>query len=456
MMANFSLERLNALRERLNALDVKYYIFFALFLYSFLFTISVARYDFNPSSLLRIGHYYAEQNSEITPEGAVYFVGNEEWGGNGYDGQIFYYYARTLLMKGVWPRGFSDAYRAPRVGYPLLVAPFSLFGSWATVFGMIFIQLFLVTAALAALYRMLPHRIRYLSLFFVFSPFTVQSGMLLLSDSIMISLQVIGFYYYRKIYGGNNVAKEESPPFGPEKTAGGGLKVSFYLLSLLFFSLAVLTKESSLFLFFPLGLAALFRRDVPRTILMLLVLVPMILWQFYLKTAHGMVPASFLKIFLSPLSGVGGLFFHGADLFGQFISNPSLSGLVAIFKQSARFLLFFLLLFTIFGAMHGVSKKIFLPFRLAILLVMVSVIMADYYYFWGIYENISRMFTPVVSLMIFLKWESRDAKIASFFALLFVLTLLVFVRIGAVTPQFPYDLHETYSGPDYSELTPVP
>ena len=90
----------------------------------------LARYDFNASTLVRFGHYYIEQNPELTPAGALRFTGNEAHGGNGYDGQIFYYYARTLFEPGVWPEGFSLAYRGPRVGYPLLVAPFSIFGDW--------------------------------------------------------------------------------------------------------------------------------------------------------------------------------------------------------------------------------------------------------------------------------------------------------------------------------------
>src|SRR5262245_25275732 len=115
---------------------IRHWLFIFLAYHALIVVASVRRYDGNLSAMIHFGHYYVEQNSAFTPNGATRFTGNEENGGNGYDGQIFYYFARTLFVPGAWPEGFNNAYRAPRIGYPLLIAPFAVGGAWGTVLGM--------------------------------------------------------------------------------------------------------------------------------------------------------------------------------------------------------------------------------------------------------------------------------------------------------------------------------
>jgi len=391
---------------------IAFYLLCALFV--------VARYDWNPTALVRFGHYYVEQNPSLTPDGAIQFVGNEENGGNGYDGQIFYYYAETLFSRGVWPEGFNNAYRAPRVGYPFLAALFSVFGPWGTVFGMIFVQLALLVGGLYALYGMLPSDRKFLVLFYLFSPFSLQSFLVLVSDGVMASLAICGYYFFQKI-----------------ETDSAGKRLHLFRAFLLF-SLAILTKESSLFLLFPLGLYALYRRDLLRAGLMVSVLLPMILWQLYLREAHGMLPAGVLKIFLSPLDGVIGLLRETTELLSAFMQAPSGALLFALMKHSAKLLLFFLIPAALYPVVRG-GFKAALPVGLAILLTVASTLIADFYYFWSVYENISRMFTLLVPLMILFAAKYRDTT--PFFAVLTPLAVLVFVRTLVLTPVFPFYPH---------------
>lgn len=97
------------------------------------------KYHWNPSSQINFGKQFAVQNIEETPKGAVIFLGRPGDLGAGYDGQIFYYYSRMLTGFHLnWPKGFEENIRAPRIGYPLLVAAFGWFGTWGTIFGMYF------------------------------------------------------------------------------------------------------------------------------------------------------------------------------------------------------------------------------------------------------------------------------------------------------------------------------
>lgn len=437
------------IKDALNRTPIAAYL--ALFLvYYFAGTLAItARYEFNLTSLLRIGAYYAEQNDPWTPEGAIVFTGDEAHGGNGYDGQIFYYYARTFFEQGVWPSGFQTAYRAPRAGYPVLVAPFSLAGSDATVVGMILVQLLLFGGSILALNRMLRESRRYLLLFYIISPFAFQSYLLLVSDTVMISLVVIGIYFYRKGWFLEKKGNQVEPD--------GLLSPARAFFAFLAFSLAVLTKESSLFLLFPLGLVALAKRDLRRILLMLSILLPALLWQAYLKEVHGIVPAGVLKIFLSPLDGIFGIFSETIALVFHFLIEPSTGGFKEILKLSARWILLFMIPASVAAVFVRKGFQRFLPYGLATLLVLFSVVIADYYYFWSVYENISRMLTLIVPVLVLLKNEDEKADTSPFFALLFLLAIMVFLRTILLTPDFPYrEFHPLKDAGEHSNATTRP
>ena len=443
-------------REYLNTLGPRRLVVLLLIIYALVFLGQTARYGFNPSAMIHLGHYYIQQNEDLTPDGAVRFIGSEKYGGNGYDGQIFYYFARTVFMKDVWPAGFNNAYRAPRVGYPLLAGLFSPLGSWGVVLGMIIVQLVLIVWGLVCLWRILPANLKYLSVFYVISPFTLQSFAVLVSDSLVVALWMIGLYYYLRMYEGSPLTPLGTAGFGGDKTRGfGDLCFRKSALAGFCFSLAVLTKESSLFLFFPLGLYALWRLDLPRILLMLGVLLPMVAWQLYLRSAHGMVPAGVLEIFLKPLNGVSGLFVYTLELIRAFLSSPSIGGLLVLFKHSAKVLLFLLIPAAILAMIKG-RRPGFPLTALTLGFALLSVLIADYYYFWGIYENISRMFTPLVVLMLLHKRENPDSLTWPFFGALTALAFMVFLRLTLLVTAHPADIHKPYSGPDYGPTAPLP
>ncbi|MDH5654500.1 MAG: hypothetical protein OEZ34_01215 [Spirochaetia bacterium] len=411
-----------------------------LFFYTASLMIVSAPYDFNPTSMIHFGHYYIEQNQTLTPDGSIRFLGNEHYGGNGYDGQIFYYFARSLFQENAWPEGFNNAYRAPRVGYPFLAALFSVFGSWGTVAGMILTQIFLSVFSLHALLKILPADKRYLAVFYIVSPFSLQSFTVLVSDSVMVSLLMIGYFFFLRM-------KEDLKRISLND-----------LFTFIFFSMAVLTKESSLFFLFPLGLYSLFQKNLKKIILMLIILFPMVLWQVYLRQAHGMIPAGVLKVFLSPLDGILGLLVSSWELLYNFFQTPGFSSAVQLLKHSIKWLLVILIL-TSLQSIITVKSRSFLnrdfPLRLGIALTLFSVLLADYYYFWGIYENISRMFTILVPLMILYASGDVIRKKNLFFITLSILSLMVIFRMSFISPVHPHDVYRHYSGKNYGDHAPV-
>ncbi len=469
---------MNSLLTRLSGITggLRFQITAALLLWITLAGAVILPYSFNPGALIRFGHYYTHQNPDITPPGTVHFIGNEANGGNGYDGQIFYFYARTLLHYGNWPKGFQDAYRAPRVGYPLLAAlpsrlteiiltvsgvpesAVTAAASWVTAASLIFWQIALLLFSGILLHRMLPDNHKYLSFIYLISPFVIQSWVLLLSDTIMISLAVTGVYYFFRIYSQDELSSGSV-------SGNADLKNLFRAFSA--FSLAVLTKESSLVLLFPLGIYAVMRKDWLRSALMVSVLFPMIAWQLYLRSVHGMVPAGVLSVFLSPFNGIIGFTAETlqrlSDLGDSSLRSAAVKDLI---KGSARWILIFIILSGISVSVKALyrngrewiqrltqyfQKQFLSPsgsaerlnpapaFALAALLNILTLIMADYYYFWSVYENVSRMLTILVPIVILLKISDEAAGIRAFTGSVLLLSFLVIVRTAFLTPRFPWD-----------------
>lgn len=425
----------------------------------FLLTLAVGtlvRNGGNPSALIRFGGYYVEQNESITPPGALRYIGNEANGGNGYDGQIFYYYARTLLITDAWPQGFSFAYRAPRSGYPLLAAPLALLqyispplASWAVALALPVIQILLLALATRTLARLLPERQRWTAAAFACAPFLGLSFLLTVSDGIAVALCVIGFGEFRRAFHWPLVAAR------PYRLLEPPANWRAYLLAWLCFSVAILAKESSLFFLFPLGLAALFSRRLAAMAPIALALGPAMLWQLYLRSIHGMAPAGILAIFLSPFDGILGMLRESWLLAVALLNSPRFSGALDLVKQSAKLLLFLYYLAALRALASGKLREGW-PFRLILALTLLSISFADFYYFWSVFDNVARMFAFTIPALIFLRAESPAARTGPAFALLFTLTIFVALRSLLLVPHFPSEIWFPYEGPSYAGHAPHP
>ena len=112
----------------------KSYIRYSLFALVYLVVTAALwkKYNYNPTSMINFGMEFAIQNKEKMPDGAIVILGNKDDLGAGYDGQIFYFYSRTISELNMnWPKGFDESYRAPRIGYPLLVGIIGFLGKKA-------------------------------------------------------------------------------------------------------------------------------------------------------------------------------------------------------------------------------------------------------------------------------------------------------------------------------------
>lgn len=384
---------------------IKYFLFIGLYLT--LTLISWSRYGFNPTSMLNIGKEFADKNAHLMPQGAIVLSGYEGDLGAGYDGQIFYFYSRVINQPGNgWPIGFDESYRAPRIGYPLLGAIFGVCGKYGNIFGMYFFNIFLLLLSFHFMRKMLKPETRYLSLFYLFSPFALGSYIVLVSDSVMISLVIISYYLFLN---------------------------KKYLLFSLTGGLAILVKEPALFFLFPLGLKTLIEKDWKKSLVVISSLIYPILWHSYLRVQFPSWSPVRLMDFILPLEGITSYIASLGDSFKTITLTTKLA------RQLSRLPLLFLFITGLAIMVTGNIKKGY-EFRLTLLLSFFMIGTASFYHFWSVYENISRMFTITIPALILLMNEDETRSGKVYFLLTSGVLILFVIKLLFITKAQPYTI----------------
>ncbi|MBW0435881.1 hypothetical protein HGB47_19935 [Leptospira yasudae] len=364
-------------------------------LYGFVTLALWSRYEWNPSSMVNFGEEFIKKNEAESPRGVIAFKGKEGDLGAGYDGQIFYYYSRSISNFSLqWPEGFDPTYRAPRIGYPLLISVWGIFGKWGNIAGMYILSLSLLYLSYLALRILLKDKSHWAILYLI-SPFTLASYSVLVSDTIMVSLIVLAIYFYEK---------ENYVPF--------------YLLS----GLALVTKEPALFYLFALGLAALSRKDVKKMLIVGSTLLVPFLWQTYLKyTLPNWTPTR-LAVFMIPFEGI---YKYLMELVASFSSGGGIKPVIRSFSKFPlvlQFLTMFLIPFT------GSWKKATF-YKVGFSLVVLMIAIANHYHFWSEYINTIRLFTFAIPLYLFIKAEDDDIIDRPFVFLFLINLVLILARL---------------------------
>ena len=384
---------------------IRYSLFFLVYTIT---TISIwKKYNYNPTSMINFGMEFAVQNKEKMPDGAVVILGSKDDLGAGYDGQIFYFYSRTISewnMK--WAKGFDESYRAPRIGYPLLVGIIGFLGKKASVFGMYFVNISLFLISYILLRRLLDEDKKILSLFYLLSPFSLGSYAVLVSDSVMVSLVIIAYYFY---------LEEEN--------------IYFVLVA----SLAILCKEPALFLFFPLGVKTVLDKRLPKALLVVSILIIPIMWHVYLKVTFPNWRATRLTDFILPLEGI---ITYSKSILNSMSTSTDYKELARLFS---RFPLLLLLITGFITLFTGNIKK-GIEFRLGIGLVFFMVSTASFYHFWSVYENVSRMFTLSIPLFVLLKNEDEKTKPGVYFLLCILILFLFLIKVILIQKTQSYTI----------------
>lgn len=376
-----------------------------LLIYLFTTLMIWRKYEWHPTSMIHFGNEFVELNLEFMPSEAIVEKGYEGDLGAGYDGQIFYFYSRSLNVKPLkWPQGFDEELRAPRIGYPMLNAIFGIFGPSGTIFGMYFWSISLFIISVVLLKKIVGHS-SHLVWFYILSPFSLGSYSVLVSDTVMISLVIISYYFYKK---------------------------EFYILFFLIGSLAILTREQSLFFYFPLGFWELGRKNFKNFgVISFLLFIP-ILWYLYLKSSN----PNWKSVRIIELD----LAFDGIiAYFKNILIVATGSDWRGIARALSKFPLLILLVIGIYSAFVGNFYR-GIVYRIALILNFFVILFGGYQHSWNVYENVSRMFAISIPLMIMLSAEDGEEKRKYFFYMVLIIFLLFVFRISFVQKPMEYFL----------------
>jgi hypothetical protein len=244
------------------------------------------------------------------------------------------------------------------------------------------------------------------AILYLLSPFALGSYYVLVSDSVMVSLLIIAYYFY---------VKENWIPF--------------ILLS----SLAILTKEPALFLLFPIGLAALVNKDWKRMVVVGVVLVGPVCWHLYLSYRFPNWRPGRLTDFILPFEG---LISYMESIWRQLASGSNFKEVARLFSRFPLVILFFL------GAFLPFTGKIQKgwEFRISFLLIMFMVATAGYYHFWSVYENVSRMFTLSIPVLLLLMNADKQIRKEEYIFVTLAILFLFLVKVLFISKQMSYQI----------------
>lgn len=405
-----------------NFLFLSIFAFFFLILVSILFKIR--HYDYNLSSLVGIWEGFRDLNPDYIPPGFVVFREG------GYDGQFFFMLAQYLYHYDSLPFPVLDSFffRFHRLGLSLLT------GSLAKILGIEHypaITLLVLVGFHLLSFRVLHNALhpenRILSLFFLFSPYSLLGIQLLVSDPLLVSLSMIACYAL----------------FIFHRNLGFSLGLSSFLnalVAIISASLALLVRETSLFVFLPLLVFLLVQKQYRTAALLLPAFLSYTVFlaisQYIPVTEPGTNPLKFLDMIDWPLLG----FWKSLEFSGT--SNPA-----QWVRDSVKFFLFLIYIqlglnsINIYYSWVHRRTDVFrmILFLFPVLCSFGVITIAEQGY-WRSFDNLSRMFTLALPSIILAKNSFPEYRDFGFLKTSLVLTAFLVIRSIAITKPMSYTI----------------
>lgn len=325
----------------------------------------------------------------------------------GYDGQFFYLLAKDLFAESNWDLIVDSFYfRYHRIGLSFTTGILSLlFGSEHYPILTLILLFTTFLFSVYCLYELLPKHSKWLALFYIFSPYSLNANLLLVADSFFVSLAIIAYYFYSK---------------------------ENHLFSFLFFLFTVFTRELGILFLAPIVFEFLRTKHWKLGFVYSTPGILFIGFMFYgwVSTPNhlGTNPLGFRDMTDYPLFG----------FVKSFLENGSFQ-----FKWKEAPKLLFLLSFI---AMVGVSissiRKSFLKDLEVLLPILGSlfVIAIAEQGYWRSFDNLSRMFTLILPFSLLLKEGQKNLGFKIFLGSSLLLFFFLLIRIVFITPHKEYFL----------------
>ncbi len=359
-------------------------------------------YDFNQSSLINFWEGFHTLNASY-PESE--FVIHKK---GGYDGQFFFMNAKYIYSKNIpFPNLDSFDLRFSRIGLSLIVGFFCFLTSfqyYALICLIVLISFHL--ASFFMLYSHLDEKTRHFSLIYLFSPFSLNSIFLLVSDSLLISLVIILFFLFR------------------ENKTGMLQLTSMFLLTLLI----LLTKEVGLFFILSFIIISIKEKRYVGLFFLLFAIFCFIGFKVYIYRIRdeflGTNPLTIIQLTDFPFFGFFKSFF-----------NSEFNSFKIIMKEFLKIIIFSMTI-SLCLILFNFKKKVGF-FYIPIFFSVLTIALAEVGY-WLNFDNISRMLTAIVGWLLLLKNEDKEFKDFYFFRGVYLILFFMLLKYFFSSPLVDY------------------
>ncbi|XDD48441.1 AZOBR_p60025 family cell surface glycopolymer formation protein [Leptospira sp. WS39.C2] len=360
-----------------------------------------APYQHSLSSLIGIWEGFYEINPNLVNSSFVIYKSG------GYDGQFFYFLAKDLFYENEWSLIVDSFYfRYHRIGLSFITGLVSHFiGSEHYPLITLVILFFTFIGSIYCLYQLLPNDSKWIVLFYILSPYSLNSNLLLVADSLFVSLAIIGFYFYK------------------EKK---------FMISILFFLATVFTRELGVLFLAPIVLVAFYKKDWKQVFLFSTPGILFLAFLFYgwLQTPNhlGTNPLGFRDMTDFPLFGFVKSFFDQNTFQFKLKEIPKLLFMISFLSMG----------FVCYTSIrNSVLKDINLLFPIIGSLLVILIAEEGY---WRSFDNLSRMFTLILPFSFLLTDVTKRKSFWIFLGTSLLLFIFLIIRILFITQTKEYFL----------------
>ncbi len=340
----------------------------------------------------------------------------------GYDGQFYYFISRYLYDKNIHDITLdSTTFRMLRIGSSILYGFIPFFIGWEYyTYWVLLIHYILFLFSYFEFYKVLDDNKKYLSIIYLFNPYVIISNMLLIGDTIFISLFMIFISVLMKIN------------FDFDKKNQIEIN-NYYWFILILGMMIALTKETSLFYFITFGFIFLIKKDIKGIVLIIIPILVLLIWYI-------LVHNYFHFHDLNPLSHTSRIRIPFLEMMG-FYKNLlySLSSLMDFMKSIPYFIILLLYLYLILLGfkviIHSskdffyIIKNLILFFPIIIIVIIIAVVDLEY---WLAFDNIFRIFSFAFLWLLFLDFKNKVNHLFGFYVLNLIITILLIFRYSII------------------------
>lgn len=363
--------------------------------------IKTAPYNHSLSSLIGIWEGFYEINPGLVDSHFVIYKSG------GYDGQFFYLLAKDLFHEHNWSLIVDSFYfRYHRIGLSFVTGVLSYtIGSEHYPIITLIVLLGTFAASVHCIFPLLPKESKWLTMFYLLSPYSLNSNLLLVADSFFVSLAIISYYFYAQ---------------------------KRFFFSFLFFLFTVFTRELGVLFLAPIVLQAFLKKDWKQVFLFSLPGVLFVSFLFYgwLHTPNhlGTNPLSFKDMTDGPFFGFVKSFFDDDKFQFKLKEFPKLLFLVSFLSTLA-------ICFTAIRNSFDQNINLIIPIVGSLLVIAI----AEQGY-WRSFDNLSRMFTLILPFTLLLKDVTKKLSFKIFLGTSLLLFVFLLIRILFITPSKEYFL----------------